>query len=190
MLTFWAHWALLRAGAANSGAPPGAAEGSDATRRGRHRSGAAEAPEVSPPPRSHVRHGKLARACVLSNPQLSGAGRKNCGTHGGSQRDMHIDCASPSSARRPADRARRASSPTADASCHPQPVAQRAPRRLCSPKGRAPLTPCPMALDWWGVHDKNVGLAFPEARDKTLESVFPSTLTGQALTSSAPHWGP
>ena len=46
-----------------------------------------------------------------------------------------------------------------------------------------------MALDWWGVHAKNVDLAFPEARDKTLESVFLSTLTGQALTSNAPHWG-
>ena len=84
--------------------------------------------------------------------------------------DMHIDCASPSSARRPADGARRASSPIADASRHPQPVARHAPSRLRPPKGRAPLTPCLMALDWWGVHAKNVDLAFPEARDKMLES--------------------
>ena len=100
-------------------------------------------------PRSHFWHGKLAGARAPSIPQLPGAGRKNGETHGGSQCDMHIDCASPSSARRPADGARRASSPIADASCHPQPVTRRAPRRLRPPKGRAPLTPCPMALDWW-----------------------------------------
>ena len=40
-----------------------------------------------------------------------------------------------------------------------------------------------------GVHVEKVDLAFPEARDKTLDSVFPSTFTGQALTSSTPHWG-
>ena len=47
-----------------------AADGSDAARRGRHRSGTAAAPEVSAP-RSHFWHGKPAPACLQFRSYLS-----------------------------------------------------------------------------------------------------------------------